>query len=70
MVALRREDLSPEELERQHGLDRSWVDAERALADPSFRGGLVDSIGRLEGRDPAPLLTRAEFLARTDPDVE
>ena len=68
-MALRREDLSPEELERQCGLDRSWVDAGRALADPSFRVGLVDSIGRLDGRDPAPLLTRAEFLALTEPDV-
>ena len=69
-MALRREDLSPEELERQCGLDRSWVDVEQAWADPSFRVGLVDSIGRLDGRDPAPLLTRAEFLALTEPDVE
>jgi hypothetical protein len=64
-VALRREDLSPEELERQVALDRSWAGAQRSLADPEFRAYLEESIRRLDARGPAPLLTREEFLART-----
>ncbi|MFN0091750.1 MAG: hypothetical protein ACKVWR_16020 [Acidimicrobiales bacterium] len=66
-MALRREDLSAEALERQAALDRSWADAQRALADPAFRSRLERTIEQLDGTDPAPVLTRAEFLARTPP---
>lgn len=66
-MALRREDLSAEALERQAALDRSWVDAQRGLADPAFRSGLERTIQRLDAAEPAPVLTRAEFLARTLP---
>ena len=66
-MALRREDLSAEALERQAALDRSWVDAQRALADPAFRSGLERTIQRLDAAEPAQVLTRAEFLARTLP---
>jgi hypothetical protein len=64
-VALRREDLNAEQLERQQALDRSWVEAQRGLADPEFRAYLEDSIRRLDAKEPAPLLTREEFLAQT-----
>lgn len=63
-VALRREDLNPEQLERQRALDRSWAQAQRDLADPEFRSYLEQSIRRLDTEGPAPLLTRREFLAQ------
>lgn len=64
-MALRRDDLSTEQLEHQHALDRSWAEAQRGLADPEFRAYLEESIRRLDAREPAPLLTREEFLAHT-----
>lgn len=68
-MALRREDLSPDERARQEALDLSWAEAQRSLADPEFRAYLVESIRRLEAKDPAPILTREEFLAQTEPSV-
>jgi hypothetical protein len=62
---MRREDLTPEQLERQRSLDRSWAEAQRGLADPAFRAYLEDSIRRLDTKEPAPTLTREEFLAQT-----
>lgn len=64
-VALRREELTPEQLEHQRGLDRSWAEAQRGLAEPEFRAYLDESIRRLDAKEPAPLLTREEFLALT-----
>ena len=64
-VALRREDLTPEQLEHQRALDRSWAEAQRGLAEPEFRAYLEDSIRRLDSKEPAALLTREEFLAQT-----
>lgn len=64
-VALRREHLSPEQLEHQRALDRSWAQAQRDLADPERRRYLEESIRGLDAKEPAPLLTREEFLAQT-----
>lgn len=66
-MALRREDLTAEQLARQEGLDRSWARAQRDLADPEFRAYLEESIRRLDAEDPPPRsMTREEFLARFD----
>ena len=65
-VALRRDDLTPEQLEYQRALDRSWAEAQRGLADPEFRAYLEDSIRRLDAKEPVPVLTREEFLAQTE----
>ena len=65
-VALRREDLNPEQLEHQRALDRSWAVAQNSLADPEFRAYLENSMCRLESGDRAPVLTREEFLALTN----
>ena len=65
-MALRREDLSPEQLARQEGLDLSWAEAQRELADPEFRAYLEASIRRIDEGPPAPTLTREEFLAQTE----
>ena len=64
-MALRREDLTPEQLEHQRALDRSWAEAQRGLADPEFRSYLEDSISRLDAKEPAAMLSRDEFLAQT-----
>jgi hypothetical protein len=64
-VALRREDLTPEQLEHQRALDRSWAEAQAGLADPEFRAYLEDSIRQLDAKESAPMLTREEFLAQT-----
>lgn len=64
-MTLRREDLSPEQLEHQLALDRSWAEAQRDLADAGFRSYLEQSLRRLDTEEPAPLLTREEFLAQT-----
>jgi len=64
-MALHREDLGPEERERQDALDRSWEQAQRDLADPELRDYLEASLRRLDAGEPAPLLTREEFLAQT-----
>jgi hypothetical protein len=67
-MALRREDLTPEQLAHQEGLDRSWASAQRQLADPEFRAYLEASIRRIDAMDPPPrTLTREEFLAQTEP---
>jgi hypothetical protein len=68
-VALRREDLSPEELQRQQALDRSWEQAQSDLADRRFRAYLERSLDRLDAEEAAPVLSREEFLARTEPPV-
>ena len=64
-MALRREDLGPEERGRQDALDRSWEQAQRDLADPELRDYLEESLRRLDAAEPAPMLTREEFLAQT-----
>lgn len=64
-MARRRDDLSPAQLEHQQALDRSWTEAQRSLADPEFRAYLEASLRRLESEEPAPTLTREEFLAQT-----
>lgn len=64
-MALRREDLSPEQVAYQQGLDRSWAGAQRELADPEFRARLEASLRRLDEDDLGPALTREEFLAQT-----
>jgi hypothetical protein len=69
-MALRREDLSPEELQRQRALDRSWAAAQRDLADPDFRGRLEGSLQRLDSKPATPLLTREQFLEQTEPHGE
>lgn len=64
-MALRREDLSAEQLERQRALDRSWAEAERGLADPELRAYLEESMDCLDAKGPVPVLTREQFLAQT-----
>jgi hypothetical protein len=65
-MALRRDDLNPEQRARQQGLDRSWAGAQRDLADPELRAYLEASMRRIDAGEPAPMLTREEFLAQTE----
>jgi hypothetical protein len=64
-MAVRRDDLSPDEQDRQRALDRSWAGAQEALKDPDFRARLEASIARVNASDAAPV-TREEFLAETE----
>ncbi len=63
---MRHENLTSEELALQADLDRSWAGAQKALADPSFRAYLEQSIENILGAPPAPRLSREEFLAQTE----
>jgi hypothetical protein len=64
-VALRRDDLTAEQLERQRALDRSWAEAERAPAEPQSRAYLEESMRHIDAKEPALVLTRDQFLALT-----
>ena len=63
------DELSDEALARKDAVERSWKAAQQALADPTFREQLDESIERVN-RSTAPLLTRDEFLAQTTPATE
>ena len=65
-MALRHEDLTPDELARQEEFNRSWADAQRTLDDPELRAYLEASIQRLNSRSSTAVLTRDEFLAQTE----
>lgn len=63
-LALRHDDHSPEELDRQRALDRSWK-AAQALSDPAMRAYLESAIERVDGSNATPV-TGDEFLSRTE----
>jgi hypothetical protein len=63
-MALRHDDLNPEESAKQSALDRSWRAAQDALADPEFRAYLQASIERVNRSDAEPI-SGQQFLART-----
>ena len=68
-MAVRHDDLSPEEEARQRALDRSWGAARDALSDPDYRARLERSIERVNISDVRPI-TGEEFLAQTEPSTE
>jgi hypothetical protein len=68
-MSLRHEDLTPEEFSHQEGLDRSWVAAQEALADPAFRSYLERSIERVN-QSAAEAISANEFLAQTESSIE
>ncbi len=68
-MAVRHDDLSPEEKARQRALDRSWRAARDALSDPDCRARLEKSINRVNVSDVRPI-TGEEFLAQTEPSKE
>lgn len=63
----RPETLTADEQAHQAELDRSWVAAQAALADPATRARLEESIERVNRSEARPV-SKAEFLAQTDPD--
>ncbi len=64
-MSLRHEDLTPEEQALQGDLDRSWAGAQNALADPTFRAYLEQSIERVNNLPSTGPLSKDEFLAQT-----
>jgi len=67
-MALRRDNLSPEESARQRNLDRSWRAAQDSLSDPAFRSYLEASIRRVNVSDAEPI-SGEQFLAQTEPST-
>lgn len=65
-MAVRHEDLNPEERDRQRALDRSWAAAQTGLSDREFRARLQASIDRVNRSDARPS-SGEEFLAQTEP---
>jgi hypothetical protein len=61
-MALRREDLNPEELARQRALDRSWSAARESLSDPEFRAYLEASIERVNLSVPSRSVRSSSWL--------
>ena len=68
-MAVRSEDLNPEEQDRQRAFDRSWAAAQESLDDPHFRARLQTSIDRVNRSEARPMSVE-EFLAQTDPTSE
>jgi hypothetical protein len=64
-MALRHDDLNPEESARQLDLDRSWRAAQASMADPEFRAYLERSIARVNESDATPI-SAEQFLAQTE----
>jgi hypothetical protein len=67
-MATHHDELTAEELGRQHPLDRSWDTAQRALGDEDFRDYLESSVERVKSSSAMPV-TRDEFLAQTEPST-
>lgn len=64
-VALRREDLTPEQMRYQRALDRSWAVVQQRLADAECVADFEASMRRIDSGEASPPLTRDEFLAQT-----
>lgn len=65
-MVLDRDHLTQQELIFQEDLDRSWTDAMATLDDPGLRAGLVDSLVRLDQREPSALIDPAEFMTGSE----
>lgn len=65
VMALCRDDLTPEQLARQEAYDRSWASLQEARANPEMVAWLREQIRRLDERPPAPKKTKEEFLAES-----
>ncbi len=63
---LRHEELTPEEVEVQQGLDRSWAAARAALRDPQTRAELERGVERVNN-STVGVISKDEFLAQTEP---
>jgi len=69
-MALRREDLTPEQLARQEAYDRSWAVQQRMMAVPEVVAVLKARIAVLDSRPPARSISGEEFLAMTADLIE
>ena len=69
-MALRHEDLSPDELAHQERLERSWVGAQRVLSDSEARSRLEASIERVNSSASSGTMSGDEFLAATESVAE
>ncbi len=61
-MAMRRDDLTPNEQIRQDKLEASYAALQQRLGDSQYMVRIREQIARLDARPPAPRLTREEFL--------
>jgi hypothetical protein len=64
-MALRHDDLTPEQQERQRKYDVSFAAARRARSDSAFMAAIYEAMAEIDSRPAEPALTREEFLAET-----
>lgn len=69
-MALRREELTPEQRAEWEARHRSWEAGQRALEDPAFRVELERALRQLDEEPQPPAISPEEFLAMTAPPSE
>jgi len=69
-MSVRQEELSPEELALQDGLNRSWANAKRALSDPAFVLYVEESIARVNESRTTATMSKDAFITSTESTLE
>lgn len=69
-MALRPEDLTPEQREEWAARHRSWESGQRALEDPVIRARPEEALRELDEEPQPPPMSPDEFLAITAPPSE
>ncbi len=63
-MAIRQEDLTPEQRAEWEARHRSWEAGQRALNDPDIRARLDEALRRLDEEPQLPAMTPSEFFDR------
>ena len=69
-MPVRHEALTEAEVAHQHALERSWLAANEALADPDVRARLQESLVQVNESPLSETMSKAEFLSATESSVE
>ena len=64
-MAIRQEDLTPEQRAEWEARHRSWEGAQRDLADPVIRARLEEALRKLDEVPRSPAVSPEEFLEMT-----
>lgn len=63
-MAIRQEDLTPEQRAEWEARHRSWEAGQRALKDPVVRARLDEALRKLDEESQPPPMSPAEFFDR------
>ncbi len=69
-MSVRHEALTEAEVAHQEALERSWLAANEALADPDVRARLRESLVRVNESRSSETMSKAEFLSATESSTE